>query len=116
MRLFSISSARLLVSYHNDAKATAAIAGEDWAAVFLFNLDNGEPFHIKIAGGEAELIRGSAADATHLMSGDGAALAKAVTGRGDLTHAISREDLVVEKGMVIDFVRLGRAIIAARRG
>jgi len=44
------------------------------------------------------------------MSGDPNSIVKICNGKGDFTHAISREEITVEKGKVMDVIRLTRAI------
>ena len=53
---------------------------------------------------------GTSQDAEIVMSGDNNAITKICQGKGDFTHAISREEITVEKGKVIDVIRLTRAI------
>jgi len=44
------------------------------------------------------------------MTGDNNAIVKICNGKGDFTHSISREEISVEKGKVIEVIRLTRAI------
>ena len=44
------------------------------------------------------------------MSGKSDAIMRICEGKGDFTHAISREQITVEKGKVMDVIRLTRAI------
>ena len=48
-----------------------------------------------------------------VMTGDNHALVRICEGKGDFTHAISREEITVEKGKVIEVIRLTRAITTA---
>jgi putative sterol carrier protein len=88
------------------------VAGKDvdWEMTFQFNLDNEEPFYVEIKGRNAKLVDGTLSDAKIVMSGDDDAIVKICQGKGDFTHAISREHITVEKGKVMDVIRLTRAI------
>ncbi|MFX0031539.1 MAG: SCP2 sterol-binding domain-containing protein [Candidatus Hodarchaeota archaeon] len=82
----------------------------DWEMSFQFNLDNQTPFFIEIKNRKIELFNGTKSDALVLMSGDPSAIVRICEGKGDFTHAISREQITVEKGKVMDVIRLTRAI------
>ncbi len=88
------------------------IAGKDvnWNIAFQFNLDNQEPFYVQIEDKNSKLTEGTLADAEIVMSGDPNSIVKICNGKGDFTHAISREEITVEKGNVMDVIRLTRAI------
>ena len=88
------------------------IAGKDvnWETSFQFNLDNEDPFYLEIKNRETNISNGTKSDASILMSGDPAAIMRICEGKGDFTHAISREQITVEKGKVMDVIRLTRAI------
>ena len=88
------------------------IAGKDvdWDMVFQFNLDNEDPFFVEIKERKAKLVAGTASDAEIVMTGDNNAIMRICEGKGDFTHAISREQITVEKGKVMDVIRLTRAI------
>jgi len=88
------------------------IAGKDvdWEMSFQFNLDKDDPFFLEIKNRKALLSDGTKSDAFIVMSGDSDALVKVCDGKGDFTHAISREQITVEKGKVMDVIRLTRAI------
>ncbi len=88
------------------------IAGKDvnWLMSFQFNLDDEDPFYLEIKNREATLSKGTKSDAIILMSGDPKAIIRICEGKGDFTHAISREQITVEKGKVMDVIRLTRAI------
>jgi putative sterol carrier protein len=88
------------------------IAGEDvdWEMSFQFNLDNEDPFFLEIKNRKATLSDGTNSDAFIIMSGDPNAIVRICEGKGDFTHAISREQITVEKGKVMDVIRLTRAI------
>ncbi|MFX1594110.1 MAG: SCP2 sterol-binding domain-containing protein [Promethearchaeota archaeon] len=88
------------------------IAGKDvnWEMSFQFNLDNQDPFFLEIKNRKARLTNGTKSDADILMSGNPEAIVRICKGKGDFTHAISREQITVEKGKVMDVIRLTRAI------
>ena len=89
------------------------IAGKDvdWEMTFQFNLTNEDPFYVEIKERKANLTNGTASDPGIVLSGDNNAILNICKGRGDFTHAISREQITVEKGKVMDVIRLTRAII-----
>lgn len=82
----------------------------DWDMIFQFNLDNEDSFYLKVKRRKAELINGTASDPDIIMTGDNNAIVKICNGKGDFTHSISREEISVEKGKIIDVIRLTRAI------
>lgn len=82
----------------------------EWDMTFQFNLDNEDPFHLTIKSLKASVIDGTAADAPIVLSGDNEAIIRICQGKGDFTHAISREQITVEKGKVMDVIRLTKAI------
>jgi putative sterol carrier protein len=88
------------------------IAGKDvdWEMSFQFNLDNEEPFYLEIRNRKITLSDGIKTDAIIVISGDNNSIVKICDGKGDFTHAISREEITVEKGKVMDVIRLTRAI------
>jgi len=88
------------------------VAGNDidWEMSFQFNLSNEDPYFIEIRNREASLFDGTKSDAGIVMSGDPAAIVRICEGKGDFTHAISREQITVVKGKVMDVIRLTRAI------
>ena len=88
------------------------IAGKDvdWEMSLQFNLDDQDPFFLEIKNRKAILSSGTNSDAIILMSGDPTAIGRICEGKGDFTHAISREQITVEKGKVMDVIRLTRAI------
>jgi len=88
------------------------IAGKnvDWETSFQFNLDNEDPFFLEIKNQYTKLSNGTKSDAIIVMSGDPEAIMRICEGKGDFTHAISREQITVEKGKVMDVIRLTRAI------
>ncbi len=88
------------------------VAGKDvdWEMIFQFNLENEDPFFVKIKERTAKLVTGTASDAEVVMSGDNNAIVRICEGKGDFTHAISRKQITVEKGKVMDVIRLTRAI------
>ncbi len=88
------------------------IAGKDvdWEMSFQFNLDIEDPFYVDIKNRKAILLEGTKSDSVIVMSGDPNSIVKICNGKGDFTHAISREEIIVEKGKVMDIIRLTRAI------
>ncbi|KKM81304.1 hypothetical protein LCGC14_1331180 [marine sediment metagenome] len=77
---------------------------------FQFIMDNEDPFYVEIKERKAKLIQGTKVDAEIIMSGDNNSIVRICEGKGDFTHAISREQITVEKGKVMDVIRLTRAI------
>ncbi|MBY9017155.1 MAG: hypothetical protein KGD68_15810, partial [Candidatus Lokiarchaeota archaeon] len=49
-------------------------------------------------------------EAIIVISGKSDAIVRICEGKGDFTHAISREEILVEQGDVMDVIRLTRAI------
>ena len=88
------------------------IAGKDvdWEKTFQFNLDNDEPFYLEIKNQKSKVLDGTKSEALIVMSGKSDAIMRICEGKGDFTHAISREQITVEKGKVMDVIRLTRAI------
>ena len=82
----------------------------DWEMSFQFNLDNDEPFYLEIKNQKSKILDGTKSDAIIVMSGESKAIERICEGKGDFTHAISREQITVEKGKVMDVIRLTRAI------
>jgi putative sterol carrier protein len=88
------------------------IAGKDvdWDMRFQLNLDNEDPFYLQIKEKKGKIVDGILSNAEIVMSGDNNAIVRICEGKGDFTHAISREQITVEKGKVMDVIRLTRAI------
>jgi putative sterol carrier protein len=82
----------------------------NWNTTFQFNLDNENPFYLVINNQKISLDGGISQNAEIVMSGDTNAIIKICQGKGDFTHAISREEIKVETGKVMDIIRLTRAI------
>ena len=82
----------------------------DWEKSFQFNLDKEDPFYIQIKNRRVQLTHGTKLDVEIVMSGDYSAIIRICEGKGDFTHAISREQITVEKGKVMHVIRLTRAI------
>ena len=82
----------------------------EWNMTFQFNLDNEDPFHLIIKGLKASVIDGTTAEAPIVLSGNNEAIIRICQGKGDFTHAISREQITVETGKVMDVIRLTKAI------
>jgi len=88
------------------------IAGKDvdWEISFQFNLDNEDPFIIEIKNRKITISEGMKSDAIVVLSGEPDAIVRICNGKGDFTHAISREQITVERGKVMDIIRLTRAL------
>ncbi len=82
----------------------------NWNISFQFNLDDEEPFSLIIQDKNVNLNLGTLAEAEIVMSGDNKSIIKICQGKGDFTHSISREEIFVKKGKVINVIRLTRAI------
>ena len=82
----------------------------NWNIKFQFNLDNEDSFYLEIKDQQITINTGTSQDAEIVMSGDNSAIIKICQGKGDFTHAISREEIKVETGKIIDVIRLTRAI------
>ena len=88
------------------------VAGKDvnWEMSFQFNLDKEEPYFLEVKNRAIKLSNGIKSDAEIVISGESKAIERICEGKGDFTHAISREQITVEKGKVMDIIRLTRAI------
>ena len=88
------------------------IAGKDvdWEMSIQLNLDNDEPFYLEIKNQKSKVLDGTKSDPIIVMSGKSDAIVRICKGKGDFTHAISREEIIVERGNVMDVIRLTRAI------
>ncbi len=82
----------------------------NWNINFQFNLDGEDPFYLNIQDKKVKLISGTMAEAEIVMSGDNNSIVKICQGKGDFTHAISREEITAVKGKVMNVIRLTRAI------
>jgi putative sterol carrier protein len=82
----------------------------NWNIKFQFNLDNEDSFYLEIKDQQLTVNPGTSKDAEIIMSGDNNAITKICQGKGDFTHAISREEIKVETGKIMDVIRLTRAI------
>jgi hypothetical protein len=91
------------------------ISGKDvnWDISFQFNLDNEDPFYLNITNRKGSLSDGTDSNAEIIMAGDPNAIVRISNGKGDFTHAISREQITMVQGKVMDVVRLTRAITTA---
>jgi alkyl sulfatase BDS1-like metallo-beta-lactamase superfamily hydrolase len=95
-------------------KAQKVLAAENWQVILQFDLDGEDkPFFIEVKNGKANLHEGTHSEPTVLITGDGASIARASRGQGDFTHSISREEVEIKKGKVMELIRYGRAISAA---
>ncbi|MFO7795480.1 MAG: SCP2 sterol-binding domain-containing protein [Promethearchaeati archaeon] len=93
------------------------LAGKDvnWDMSFQFKLDQEDPFYLEISDRMGKIHDGQAKDPDIILTGDNEAIVRICNGEGDFTHAISREQITVEKGKVMEVVRLTRAITTALR-
>ena len=82
----------------------------NWNMKFQFNLDNEDSFYLEIKDQQLSINLGTSEDSEIVMSGDNKALTKICQGQGDFTHAISREEIKVVEGKIMDVIRLTRAI------
>ncbi len=116
MGIASESLSKIVKNMSGNVKVEAVfvtnIAGKevDWDMIFQFNLDNEDSFYLKVKGRKAELINGTISDPNIIITGDNNAIVKICNGKGDFTHAISREQIKVTKGKIIEVIRLTRAI------
>lgn len=114
--------ARIIEKVNQNEKARAVfvtnISGKDvnWDMSFQFNLENEAPFYLSITNQKGTISDGNKSDADIIMKGDPEAIVRISNGKGDFTHAISREQITVVKGKVMDVVRLTRAITTALKG
>ena len=110
-------SEKVLKLINENAKAQKIISAENWNVVFQFELaGEPEPFYIEIKDGMANLKSGIHPDPTLIIAGESMSIARASRGQGDFTHSISREEVEVKKGKIIELIRYGRAIAAALKG
>ena len=91
---------------------TTNVSGKDvaWNMTFQFNLNTEDPFYLEIKDKKAKVVSGKASAQGVILTGDPNSILKICSGKGDFTHAISREEIVVEKGKVMDVIRLTKAI------
>jgi putative sterol carrier protein len=94
---------------------TTNIGGKDvaWDMTFQFNLDNEEPFRLIIKNKKTTIENGTLNNPEVVITGNNNSIVNICRGKGDFTHAISREEIVVEKGKVMDVIRLTKAITIA---
>lgn len=95
-----------------NATFTTNVAGKDlaWDMSFQFNLDKEDPFNLVIKDKKATISAGTVSDAKVVLTGDPNSIVKICNGKGDFTHAISREEITVAQGKVMDVIRLTKAI------
>ena len=91
---------------------TTNVAGKDvpWDMDFFFTLEGEDPFYLIIKDNKAEIGEGGLLDARIVLEGDPNAIIRICEGKGDFTHAISREEITVAEGKVMDVIRLTKAI------
>ena len=106
----------ILVKINTSPKAQSVfvtnVAGKDvnWEMSFQLNLDKEKPYYLEVKNQAIILSDGTKSDAEIVISGESKAIERICEGKGDFTHAISREQITVEKGKVMDVIRLTRAI------
>jgi len=105
-------SERVVALINASPKARKILEAESWSLIIQFELDE-PPFYIHIREGQAALKKGTHANPDLLLVGSGASVARACLGKGDFTHCISREEVEIKKGKVMELIRYGRAITAA---
>ncbi|MFX0104633.1 MAG: SCP2 sterol-binding domain-containing protein [Candidatus Hodarchaeota archaeon] len=91
---------------------TTNIGGKDiaWDKTFQFTLDNEVPFFLEIKNKKVKIVEGTSSDAGVVLTGDPNSIVNICNGKGDFTHAISREEITVAEGKVMDVIRLTKAI------
>jgi hypothetical protein len=91
---------------------TTNVGGKDisWDMKFQFNLENADPFYLEIKNKEVKIAEGTVLGAEVLLTGDPNSVVNICNGKGDFTHAISREEITVVEGKVMDVIRLTKAI------
>ena len=82
----------------------------NWNMGFQFNLDGEDPFYLEVKDQQISVNNGTIQNAGIIVSGDNNSITKICQGKGDFTHAISREEITVQKGKVMNIIRLTRAI------
>ena len=116
MGVANVNLSKIMEKMNNISKAQQVfvtnIAGKDvdWEMTFQFNLDNEDPFYVEIKKRKANLYSGTVSHPGIVLTGDNNAILRICEGKGDFTHAISREQITVKKGKVMDIIRLTRAI------
>lgn len=107
---------RIAGKINNNSKAQKVfitnISGKEvhWDMTFQFNLDDEDPFYLEIKDSKISLFDGKIEDPDILLTGENQAIVRICNGQGDFTHAISREEITVAQGKVMDVIRLTRAI------
>ncbi|MHA1131813.1 MAG: SCP2 sterol-binding domain-containing protein [Candidatus Helarchaeota archaeon] len=95
-------------------KAQKILAAENWNVILKFDLDGEpKPFYIVIKDGNVSVTEEADSEPTLIIVGDGTSIARASRGQGDFTHSISREEVEIKKGKIMELIRYGRAISAA---
>ena len=95
-----------------DAMFTTNISGKDvaWDMIFQFNLKNEDAFYLEIKDKKASITEGTASSAGVVLTGDSISIVNICKGKGDFTHAISREEITIAEGRVMDVIRLTKAL------
>ncbi len=109
-----IESEKIIALINASPKVKKILEAENWHAIFQLNLEGEtKPFFIEIKNGKATLQEGTNPNPTLLITGKGSSIARVCRGQGDFTHSISREEIEIKKGKVMELIRYGRAISAA---
>lgn len=109
--------AKIVAGMEGNAKVedmfTTNVGGKDvaWDKIFQFNLDNEDTFFLEIKDKKAKILDGTSPSAGVVLTGDPNSIVNICNGKGDFTHAISREEITVAEGKIMDVIRLTKAII-----
>jgi hypothetical protein len=107
-------SENIIKLINTNVKAQNVLTAENWNVIFQFKLEGEpEPFYIEVKNGKATLKSGTHSTPSLLITGESASVARASRGQGDFTHSISREEIEVKNGKIMELIRYGRAIAAA---
>jgi putative sterol carrier protein len=99
----------------NQIERSAELMG-GWEKTIQFDFQGESgPFHITIEAGKMKFAEGAAKDPDIIMTGKTSALAPAVRGVVDISHPISRGDIVITKGQVKEMITFGRIFGATQR-
>ncbi len=99
----------------NQIERSAELMG-GWSKSIQFDFEGESgPFHIVIDGGKMKFAEGAAKDPEIIMSGLTTAFAPVARGAVDISHPISRGDIVIRKGQVKEMITFGRIFGALQR-
>ena len=89
---------------------------QGWSKTIQFDFKGEEgPFYLSIDKGKMKFAEGPANNPDIVMTGDTNAFAPSVTGLVDISHPISRGDIVITKGQVKEMITFGRIFGATQR-